>query len=110
MSNYILELKTIQSSALRTLIDTLQGMLSDVNFVFYPYHVNDDSNSDSEFNSDTSDSDSDSESNSECENDFKPNSTNKYDDDDSEKVNDNKKIGGLRVMAVNKNSTILVHV
>ena len=91
MSNYILELKTIQSSALRTLIDTLQGMLTDVNFIFYPYYVE---NSESE-----SESDSDSEQNV---------------DDEKHKMYSNnlndKKIGGLRIMAVNKNSTILVHV
>ena len=94
MSNYILELKTIQSSALRTLIDTLQGMLSDVNFVFYPYYVEE---SDSE---DDSDSEEDSEEESE--------SSEKIEKQGSHE--DNKKIGGLRIMAVNKNSTILVHV
>ena len=85
-SNYILELKTIQSSALRTLIDTLQGMLSDVNFVFYPYYI------DNNYNEDEDETD---------------------DEDSSDELNaskSEKKIGGLRIMAVNKNSTILVHV
>ena len=33
---YILELKTSQTSAIKVLTDTLNSLLTDVNFVFYP--------------------------------------------------------------------------
>lgn len=45
----ILELKTTQTSAIKTLIDTLNSLLTDVNFVFYPNIIEIDSD-DSESN------------------------------------------------------------
>lgn len=43
---YILEMKTTQATAIKSLIETLQQLLTEVNFTFYPYHLeeNDDDN------------------------------------------------------------------
>ena len=38
----ILELKTTQTGPIKTLIDTLNSLLTDVNLIFYPLYVNDD--------------------------------------------------------------------
>ena len=37
---YILELKTTQTAAIKVLTDTLNSLLTDVNFVFYPNSEN----------------------------------------------------------------------
>jgi proliferating cell nuclear antigen len=39
----ILELKTTQTAAIKILTDTLNSLLSDVNFIFYPMYIEDDS-------------------------------------------------------------------
>ena len=95
---YVLELKTIQSAAFRTLIDTLHSILTDVNFVFYPYYMDEEhSESDDEGSYVSSDEECDEEEDVAVESDKKD-------------VPSDKKIGGLRIMAVNKNNTILIHV
>ena len=38
----ILELKTTQTAAIKILTDTLNSLLSDVNFIFYPMYIEDD--------------------------------------------------------------------
>ena len=40
----ILELKTTQTGSIKTLIDTLNSLLTDVNLTFYPYYVNSEDN------------------------------------------------------------------
>ena len=39
----ILELKTSQTAAIKVLSDTLNSLLTDVNFVFYPHYIENDS-------------------------------------------------------------------
>ncbi|VVU94981.1 Proliferating cell nuclear antigen, C-terminal domain [seawater metagenome] len=96
---YILELKTVQSGAFKTLVEALKEILNDVNFEFSPYYLENessdtvdknDSDSDSEINSDESDSDDENVKSKNV-------------------VSKNKKVGGLKVMAVNKTQTILIH-
>lgn len=41
---YIIELKTSQVTAIKIVIDAINSLLSDANFVFYPYYINDSSN------------------------------------------------------------------
>jgi proliferating cell nuclear antigen len=49
---YILELKTTQASAIKIVIDAINSLLTDANFDFYPYYLEEnDKNSDSEGNS-----------------------------------------------------------
>lgn len=38
----ILELETTQTGPIKTLIDTLNSLLTDVNFTFYPFYINED--------------------------------------------------------------------
>jgi proliferating cell nuclear antigen len=90
----ILQVKTIQSGAFKTLIEALQTLLNDVNFQFTPLdvkkiYVKPDSDS-SEPNSDSGDSRNFIENNQEKDN--------------------IKKVGGLKINAVNKNKTVYVHV
>lgn len=97
----ILELKTVQSGAFRILTEALKEILNDVNFEFTPYYIDEDDN-------EVEDSD---EENSESEEDDDVSSV------DSENVKSEKlvkpgkkkKVGGLKVMAVNKTQTILIH-
>ena len=92
---YILELKTVQSGAFKTLVEALKEILNDVNFEFSPYYIED--------NSIESDHDSDNSDES--------NSENSDSEDEEKKVvaKGTKKVGGLKVMAVNKTQTILIH-
>merc|ERR1711934_995521 len=47
----IIELKTTQTGSIKTLIDTLNSLLTDVNLTFHPYHIkSEDSNDSSEDN------------------------------------------------------------
>jgi proliferating cell nuclear antigen len=88
---YILELKTVQSGAFRILVEALKEILNDVNFEFTPYYIDNDNSE----NNNVSDSDSDSENSDE--------------EDKSVSNQHTKKVGGLKVMAVNKTQTILIH-
>jgi len=89
---YILMLQTAQTHAVRTLIDTLNALLTDVNLNFYPYYIDDDIDSDS---------DSEEDNISSC--------SEKSNDDLKLSSNKTKKIGGLKIKEVNKTSSILVH-
>ena len=71
---YILELKTTQAAAIKIVTDAVNSLLSDANFDFYPYYIeegdesdNDKSDSESENDSDDGnyESDSDNESSEE---------------------------------------------
>jgi proliferating cell nuclear antigen len=42
---YILELKTSQSLAIKLVIDAINSLLTDANFDFYPYHIQDENDS-----------------------------------------------------------------
>ena len=93
----ILELKTVQSGAFRILVEALKEILNDVNFEFTPYYIDeeDEKNEVSDNESSSEDSDEDDEN----------------EDSDAIKIKHGKKkkIGGLKVMAVNKTQTILIH-
>jgi proliferating cell nuclear antigen len=47
---YILELKTTQSSAIKIVIDAINSLLTDANFDFFPYNIENTENNDSESN------------------------------------------------------------
>jgi proliferating cell nuclear antigen PCNA len=79
---YILEAKTVQTYAFKTVIETLRELLIDVNFYFSPT---------------TYEEDNDDESVSEEYSDEQP---------ADKKI---KKIGGLKIMTMNKNRSVLVH-
>lgn len=76
---YELELETSHTNAIRILIDTISSVVTDVNFTFYPYYV------DTETENDNNDTDLISEKESKI-----------------------KKIGGLVIKETNKSSTILI--
>jgi len=45
---YILELKTSQASAIKIVIDTINSLLTDANFNFYPYYFDNDNDNDND--------------------------------------------------------------
>ena len=47
---YILELKTTQSSAIKIVIDAINSLLTDANFDFFPYNIENTENNESESN------------------------------------------------------------
>jgi proliferating cell nuclear antigen len=81
----ILELKTTQASAIKIVTDAINSLLTDANFDFYPYHIEDISNEESETD------------NSELINTTQ------------QTENVNKKIGGVVLKEVNKTGKILVY-
>lgn len=93
----ILELKTVQSGAFRILTEALKEILNDVNFEFTPYYIDEDDNEVEE---------SDEEENSESEDDASSVDSQNV---KPSKPGKKKKVGGLKVMAVNKTQTILIH-
>jgi proliferating cell nuclear antigen len=101
----ILELKTVQSGAFRILTEALKEILNDVNFEFTPYYIDDNEVDDK------NSSDSEEEPEDEEENDaYSVESEDEHETQIKEKVSKKKKkVGGLKVMAVNKTQTILIH-
>lgn len=86
---YIIELKTTQTSAIKIVIDAVNSLLTDANFDFYPYYIEDASTSIKEPDDTDSIKSSDSE--------LKPLNP------------DNKKsIGGVTLKEVNKTGKILI--
>ena len=105
---YILELKTTQATAIKIVTDAINSLLTDANFDFYPYYIEDsksDNNSpDSENNNYESESDnnsSDEESNTIAKKKVKK--INEFNDDKK------KTIGGVVLKEVNKTGKILVY-
>ena len=47
---YILELKTTQSSAIKIVIDAINSLLTDANFDFFPFNIENSENNESESN------------------------------------------------------------
>ena len=82
---YILELKTSQASAIKIVIDAINSLLTDANFDFYPYYLED-----SDKSSNTSDDNK------------------KFNYDNKSNI-DQKNIGGIVVKEVNKTGKILVY-
>jgi proliferating cell nuclear antigen len=135
---YILELKTTQAAAMKIVTDAINSLLTDANFDFYPYYIEDNEESDDEKNSETdndyesessdddSDSGSDSDENSDSEQYIKKKITkkaskakaqskdvkkDKKETNTVEKEGEEKKktIGGVVLKEVNKTGKILVY-
>lgn len=87
----ILELKTTQTAAIKIVIDAINSLLTDANFVFYPYYI-----------TDTDDSDESSEAEDSPENKI-VSSENKSADEKK------KTIGGVVLKEVNKTGKILAY-
>jgi len=92
----IFECKTTQVGPIKTTIDCLNSLLTDVNFKFTPHFLEED-NDDSEYESDSDEYNSDYSEQS----DKKSSEKNKN--------NASKKVGGIIIKEVNKTSSILVH-
>ena len=86
----ILELKTTQASAIKIVVDAVNSLLTDANFDFYPYYM-DEEPKDANYESDSNDS---SESEKETE---------------APKEDSKKRIGGMILKEVNKTGKILVY-
>ena len=89
---YIIELKTTQASAIKIVIDAINSLLTDANFDFYPYNIED----------------SDNESNNELNNESNNDSNNSENSEHNIKSNQ-KNIGGIVLKEVNKTGKILVY-
>jgi proliferating cell nuclear antigen len=87
----ILELKTTQASAIKIVVDAVNSLLTDANFDFYPYYM-DDGKKDENYESDT-----DEETTEEHNTTEKPQEEKK------------KRIGGMILKEVNKTGKILVY-
>lgn len=92
---HILELKTTQSAAIKIVVDAVNSLLTDANFDFYPFYI-DDSKKDKDENYE---SDSDNESSDEQTEKEEP----------KELTNTKKTIGGMVLKEVNKTGKILVY-
>jgi len=100
---YILELKTTQASAIKIVTDAINSLLTDANFDFYPYYIE---------NNDSNDNSSDSENNSnyESDSDNESSENKKNKEKKNKQLNGNKKtIGGVILKEVNKTGKILVY-
>jgi proliferating cell nuclear antigen len=115
---YILELKTTQAAAIKIVVDAVNSLLTDANFNFYPYYIEDkkeenenenekDEDSDEEDRDDNYESDSNSES-SDSESDNKGKVKAKNQTNQQENGNGKKTIGGMVLKEVNKTGKILV--
>jgi len=87
----ILELKTTQASAIKIVVDAVNSLLTDANFDFYPYYM------DEEKKDDNYESDSDNET------------TEEHEPTEQPQQNGKKRIGGMILKEVNKTGKILVY-
>lgn len=116
----ILELKTSQSTAIKIVIDTVNSLLSDANFDFFPYYIDEDENVDVD-NDDNSDNNQDyddeyTDNEDDCYNNKEikhklttKKSENKKESNDFDKTEKKKTIGGIVLKEVNKTGKILVY-
>ena len=116
----ILELKTTQSTAIKIVTDTVNSLLSDANFDFFPYYINEDDDNDDD-NDDDEDDDNDNDDNDDNDNsddnDYNEiknklntsKSKNKKDSNETDKTKKKKTIGGIVLKEVNKTGKILVY-
>jgi proliferating cell nuclear antigen len=109
---YILELKTTQASAIKTVIDAINSLLPDANFDFYPYYIEDDDNSDDSSTNETDEMSDKYESDSADDSSDEENEvvvkTNPI-KAQSPPVEKKKNIGGVVLKEVNKTGKILVY-
>jgi proliferating cell nuclear antigen len=89
---YIIELKTNQTSAMKIVIDAINSLLTDANFDFYPYYIEETSTKESVTNSENTESIQESES------ELKP-----------DEPICKKSIGGVILKEVNKTGKILIY-
>jgi len=101
---YILELKTTQASAIKIVTDAINSLLTDANFDFYPYYIE---NNDSKDNS--SDSENDSNYESDSDNESSENIKKTKEKNIKQSNGDKKTIGGVILKEVNKTGKILVY-
>ena len=119
---YILELKTTQAAAIKIVTDAVNSLLSDANFDFYPYYIEEDNTLEDEKSESENDSDDDnyeSESNNESSDEelknkltTKKTKIKKETNNEVEKQEDGDKkktIGGVVLKEVNKTGKILVY-
>jgi len=109
----ILELKTTQAAAIKIVTDAINSLLTDANFDFYPYYIDEDKNEDEDEDK--------PEPESEPESDLETDSNNESSEEDNpkknkivetqEKVDSEKKktLGGVVLKEVNKTGKILVY-
>jgi proliferating cell nuclear antigen len=94
---YILELKTTQATAIKIVTDAINSLLTDANFDFYPYYI-ENSDSNNNYESDSDNNSSEDESN-----------TIKKTKKNNENNEAKKTIGGVVLKEVNKTGKILVY-
>jgi proliferating cell nuclear antigen len=87
----ILELKTTQASAIKIVVDAVNSLLTDANFDFYPYYM-DEETKDANYESDSNDSSTESDK-----------------EEEAPKEDSKKRIGGMILKEVNKTGKILVY-
>jgi proliferating cell nuclear antigen len=100
---YILELKTTQATAIKIVTDAINSLLTDANFDFYPYYI-DNSNDNSDNEDSNYESESDNNSSEEESTIIKKNKKPNEPNDDKKKT-----IGGVVLKEVNKTGKILVY-
>jgi proliferating cell nuclear antigen len=98
---YILELKTTQAAAIKIVIDAVNSLLTDANFNFYPYYIEE---------TDNSTPSNDKSSNDESSNDEASDNNSPESDkmEVTETIEKKKTIGGIVLKEVNKTGKILV--
>ena len=98
---YILELKTTQAAAIKIVIDAVNSLLTDANFNFYPYYIEETDNS----TTSNDKSSNDESSNNEASDNNSPESDKM---EVTETIEKKKTIGGIVLKEVNKTGKILV--
>ena len=101
---YILELKTTQASAIKIVTDAINSLLTDANFDFYPYYIENNDSKD-----DLSNSENDSNYESESDNESSDNKKKIKEKNSKQSTSDKKTIGGVILKEVNKTGKILVY-
>jgi proliferating cell nuclear antigen PCNA len=116
---YILELKTTQAAAIKIVVDAINSLLTDANFDFYPYHIEDNNEPDDNDNEpDNNDYETDSDINDSDGEEIKTNkkpkknydkTINNDDNNNNDSTEKKKTIGGVVLKEVNKTGKILVY-
>jgi proliferating cell nuclear antigen len=96
---YILELKTTQTAAIKIVTDAINSLLTDANFDFYPYYIEEEADNEKKDPNYESESDNDSSGDDE-EDEKKP---------AKQEPEKKKTIGGMVLKEVNKTGKILVY-
>ena len=100
---YILELKTTQAAAIKIVIDAINSLLTDANFDFYPYYIEESPPTDNAIATIMDDNDS-----SEKESPVSATTEQTEPTEPTEPVEKKKTIGGIVLKEVNKTGKILV--